>query len=158
MMTTEIEPQISFPRQSFGAKVPGPNPERVVIFGSRSIEPGTEQGEIARFIIQKWLSYMEQNWPLTIMVIHGGADGVDSIADEEARLLNIPVEVYRPDYRTLDPRRAPLVRNDHMAKLAERGLMIWDGESTGSQHMLTRMVFYRRPVDQYIVGWHYYAG
>ena len=65
---------------------------------------------------------------------------MDRIAHQEAEKLGLIVEPH--DYHdfispTCSPKRAPLERNVHMAKLgASRCLAFWDGRSTGTQHMI----------------------
>ena len=34
------------------------------------------------------------------------------------------------------PKRAPLERNKYMASYAEAAVIVWDGESSGTEHML----------------------
>ncbi len=46
-----------------------------------------------------------------VVIISGGANGVDSIAENAARLLKLPVVIHEPDYEKYGPKRAPLERN-----------------------------------------------
>lgn len=46
-----------------------------------------------------------------VTIVTGGANGVDAIAENAARLLKIPLIIHMPDYAAHGPKRAPLERN-----------------------------------------------
>lgn len=69
-------------------------------------------------------------------VLSGDADGVDTLATKWAEEHDVPVEHYPPDYDRYSGKRAPLERNKQMAKDADALIAVWDGESTGTQHMI----------------------
>lgn len=71
-------------------------------------------------------------------VVSGGAEDVDALGEEWADEHDVPVaefpyEDWLDDY---PPKRAPLERNKHMAEYADAAVIVWDGESTGTKHML----------------------
>ena len=66
------------------------------------------------------------------LIISGGAGGVDSLAEEYADKHRISKLILRPQYG-LYGKATPLKRNEKMAELADRVLIIWDGISKGSQ-------------------------
>ena len=68
-------------------------------------------------------------------VISGGADGVDSLAEQYADAHRLSKYILRPSY-TLYGRAAPLKRNEKMVELADEILIIWDGCSKGTQYTL----------------------
>lgn len=68
-------------------------------------------------------------------VISGGARGVDSVAIAWAAVRNIPCTVLAPDWH-YSGRGAAILRNIEMAKLADALIAVWDGESTGTGHMI----------------------
>lgn len=73
------------------------------------------------------------------VIVHGGARGADRIAGEEAQKAGLLVEVHRPDYAALGPKRAPLVRNEDMAAAgADLCIAFWDGRSTVTAHMIAQ--------------------
>lgn len=72
-------------------------------------------------------------------VVHGDARGVDSLAEAWAILHDIPTEAYEPNYSKYKSHKAPLIRNEEMAKVAEAGIIIWDGQSSGTQHMKSQL-------------------
>ena len=82
------------------------------------------------------------------IVVHGGAAGADKIAHQEAQKLGLLVEVHRPDYRRRTPKFAPLIRNEQMAALgADLCIAFWDGQSTGTAHMMGEAKAHGIPVE-----------
>jgi len=71
-------------------------------------------------------------------IVSGTANGADTLGELYARQHNIPVMLFRPDwivYKT----RAGFIRNVLMAKYADKLLALWDGQSTGTSHMIDVM-------------------
>jgi len=69
-------------------------------------------------------------------LIEGGADGVDSSAGLYAVSHGIKHKTVYPKYN-IHGDRAPLVRNKEMVNLCDKGIAIWDGESTGTAHTIS---------------------
>ena len=81
-------------------------------------------------------------------IVHGGAQGADKIAGQEAEKLGLLVEVHKPDYERWSKKRAPLERNERMAELgADLCIAFWDGRSTGTTHMIGQARERRIPVE-----------
>ena len=70
------------------------------------------------------------------MIITGGADGIDRIAEEYADKKHISKLILRPQYE-LYGRGAPLKRNEKMTELCDIALIIWDGQSKGTKYTLS---------------------
>ena len=68
-------------------------------------------------------------------VISGGADGIDSLAEQYADIKRLSKYILRPRY-DLYGRAAPLKRNEEMVELADAILVVWDGHSRGAQYTL----------------------
>lgn len=68
-------------------------------------------------------------------IISGGAKGIDTLAEEYARVRGIPVTVIRPDYSKYGT-AAPIKRNEIMVVMADAVLAVWDGVSKGSRHTI----------------------
>ena len=66
------------------------------------------------------------------LVISGGANGVDTLAEKYADKNRISKMILRPDYARYG-KGAPLKRNEEMVKLADAVLVIWDGVSRGTK-------------------------
>ena len=71
------------------------------------------------------------------LVIHGGAKGADRLAGQAAAQLNIPVEVYPPDWDSYG-KQAGFIRNGEMLSAGRPDLVLafWDGQSRGTRHMI----------------------
>ncbi len=66
------------------------------------------------------------------MIICGGANGIDTIAEKYADRKRISKLILRPEYNRYK-RGAPLKRNKTMVELADKVLVIWDGFSRGTK-------------------------
>jgi hypothetical protein len=81
-------------------------------------------------------------------VVSGKAPGADTLGEEWANLIGIPVKPFPAPWKdksspTYDPRRgydpqAGKIRNQQMADYAGGLLAIWDGKSTGTMDMVRR--------------------
>ena len=69
------------------------------------------------------------------LIITGGANGVDLIAEKYADKHRISKLVLRPDYKRFG-RGAPLKRNEEMVDISDRVLVIWDGMSKGTLYTI----------------------
>lgn len=109
---------------------------RVIVTGSRDW--------VARIPIWNALYSEITQYPEGIIVVHGGAEGADGIADRWAWGMhrvghNVRPEVHKPDYEQYSPIRAPLVRNRKMAELGAAVCHAFPIEGgTGTRHMMTR--------------------
>lgn len=80
-------------------------------------------------------------------LLHGGAKGLDSMADKLARKKGIDVEVIRPNYNRYYAKVAPKMRNlemlDHKPDVV---VGFWTGEKGGTTHCLNFAInVYRIP-------------
>ena len=66
------------------------------------------------------------------IIISGGANGIDTVAEQYADGHRISKIIIRPRYE-LYGRGAPLKRNQEMVDMADAVLVIWDGKSKGTQ-------------------------
>ena len=91
---------------------------KLMIAGSRSIK----EFDLSHFVAED-----------THLIISGGADGVDTLAEQFADKNRISKLILRPRY-DLYGKAAPLKRNEEMVELADKILVIWDGRSKGSAY------------------------
>ena len=91
---------------------------KLAIIGSRSISDLNIDNYITEF-------------PDTI--ITGGAKGVDTLAESFANSHNIPLEIFKPDYKR-HLRGAPIRRNETIARECDALLAFWDGKSRGTKY------------------------
>lgn len=69
------------------------------------------------------------------LIICGGAAGIDAIAEDFADQNKISKLVIYPNYKRYG-RYAPLKRNDKMVEIADEILVVWDGDSRGSEYTI----------------------
>lgn len=73
--------------------------------------------------------------PETELIISGGANGIDAVAENYADKHKISKLILRPRY-DLYGRSAPLKRNETMVDLADAVLVVWDGTSRGTKYTI----------------------
>ncbi len=73
--------------------------------------------------------------PDTELIISGGANGVDMLAEQYADRNRISKLILRPLYSKYK-RGAPLKRNDLMVDICDSVLVVWDGASRGTKHTI----------------------
>lgn len=120
---------------------------KLIIAGSRSIQ----EENLVKTLIDEKLE--EKDWNPSEIVV-GGADGVDSIAEEWAKENNIDVKVFEADWSNTNHEDAVIKesdfgveydasagprRNQKIAEYGDKLYAIWNGESKGTQDMLTKM-------------------
>lgn len=86
----------------------------------------------------------------TELIISGGADGTDTLAEKYADKRKISKLILRPQYK-LYRRGAPLKRNDRMVELCDKALVFWDGVSRGTKHTIDYAQNLGKPVEVIIV-------
>ena len=67
----------------------------------------------------------------TDLIISGGANGIDALAEKYADKKKISKLIVRPRY-DLYGKAAPIKRNETMVEIADAVLIIWDGKSKGT--------------------------
>ena len=78
-------------------------------------------------------------------VISGGAEGIDSLAEQYADLHRLSKYILRPRY-DLYGRAAPLKRNEQMIDMADAVLVIWDSKSKGTQYTIRYTKKINKPI------------
>ena len=130
---------------------------KVIIAGSRSI--------IDFETIKKAIGCC----PFSILeVVSGGAKGVDILGEKYAEGKRIPVKVFKPLWKDLEAHgavvrnnaygkynaKAGLDRNEQMGDYADGLIAVWDGQSTGTQHMIKYMKKLGKKVFIYDISEH----
>lgn len=92
---------------------------KVAVIGSRTA---------SKSALPLLLKYIPED---TSEIVSGGAAGVDTMAEEVAKALSLPVRVFEPDYATYG-KNAPLKRNEQIVDYADYVLAFWDVESHGT--------------------------
>ena len=71
----------------------------------------------------------------TELIISGGAESIDQIAERYADEHKISKLILRPKHDEYG-KAAPIKRNETMVDIADTVLIIWDGSSRGAMHTL----------------------
>ncbi len=82
----------------------------------------------------------------TDLIISGGANGVDALAEQYADKNRISKLTLRPRY-DLYRRGAPLKRNDEMVNICDKVLIFWDGVSKGTKHTIDYANKIGKPIE-----------
>ena len=121
--------------------------DRVAIVGSRTLTSAA-----ARTLVFKVVRRLARNDP-DVIVISGGAAGIDSFADEAYRqICRRRTVVHRPDWDT-HGKRAPLMRNQVIVDDATQLVAIWDGASRGTLDSVRRAFEKGIPVFLWYEPW-----
>ena len=83
-------------------------------------------------------------------IISGGAQGVDTIAEEMAKSRGYNITVMHADWEFYGLRAGP-IRNAKMAVAGDALLLIWNGSSSGSRNMKEQMLKLKKPVYEIII-------
>lgn len=84
-------------------------------------------------------------------VVSGKAAGGDRAGEVYADLMNIPVKSFPADWTKHGKKAGPL-RNIDMAEYADAAVVLWDGKSTGSWHMVQEMTKRQKPCYIFYIG------
>lgn len=113
---------------------------RVIIAGGRNI---TDIGEVVKAINDSGFVISE--------VVCGGARGADALGKQWADSHGIPVTMM-PAAWDVEGKAAGYKRNVRMGNYAQKAIVVWDGQSKGSGHMVNIMQELQKPCFQRIVG------
>lgn len=69
------------------------------------------------------------------IILSGTANGVDKLGEIWATNNGVPVELYPADWNKFG-KIAGFIRNELMSANAEALIAIWDGQSSGTKHMI----------------------
>ena len=106
---------------------------RVAVVGSRSI---TDQA----YVLDAILKISGDLRTSKVTIVSGGAKGVDSVARNIAEVRGMDFILFKP-YHLVDStaQYSPkyfFVRNKQIADNADHVVIVWDGVSKGSEHMI----------------------
>lgn len=111
---------------------------RVAIVGSRSVTMDVYQN-ILRYIP-----------PGVSEILSGGAEGADQLAEEYAHQFGLPLTIFRPDYPHYR-KAAPLQRNLDIVRHSDYVLVLWDGYSRGTAHVIDSCIKEYIPVHVLLI-------
>ncbi len=70
-------------------------------------------------------------------IVHGGADGVDTLAAQFADVYALETTVFEPNWDEYGKAAGP-IRNEEMAKYGDALVAVWDGGSNGTRSMIEK--------------------
>lgn len=68
-------------------------------------------------------------------IISGGAKGADTLGEMYASKHDIPITIYKPDWKK-NPRGAGLLRNMHIVNSSDMMIAFWNHKSPGTKHSI----------------------
>lgn len=83
-------------------------------------------------------------------IVSGTARGIDRCGEFWAKLNNVQITAFYPDWNTHGNAAGP-IRNAAMADYADELLIIWDGRSKGSANMKQQMIDRNKPVHEFVL-------
>ena len=78
-------------------------------------------------------------------IVTGGANGADLLAEYYAREHNIPVEVFKPDWKL--GRHAGILRNRLIVENSDAVIAFWNGQSKGTLSTINHAKKLGKPVS-----------
>ncbi|MBQ4100066.1 MAG: hypothetical protein IJC83_00815 [Oscillospiraceae bacterium] len=105
---------------------------KIAIIGSRNISNITEQDII-------------KNIPKNCSeIVSGGADGIDTLAENVAKILNISIKIFKPNYQKYG-KSAPIKRNREIIDYADYVLAFWNFKSKGTSNVILTCIKLNKP-------------
>ena len=108
-------------------KPPIKHSKRIAVVGSRQFK--------SLNLIYQWLDYANEKWGNNIVIVSGGAKGVDKEAEKWAINKKINRDIDIPNWGT-EGKKAGILRNQEIVKNADFILAFLDGESSGTEYTL----------------------
>lgn len=70
------------------------------------------------------------------LIVSGGAEGVDTLAQKYAQENEIPILIYYPKWKKFDKGAGP-IRNEKIVKMSDIIFAFWDGKSPGTKSTIS---------------------
>lgn len=96
---------------------------KIAIVGSRDYP---RLNEVAEYV---------QALPADTIVVSGGANGVDTIAELTALDCGMATEIFYPDWKR-HGKSAGYIRNEQIVKAADKVVCFWHNQSRGTAHSI----------------------
>jgi SLOG family YspA-like protein len=109
-------------------------PERIAIVGSRHF-PRPE-------LVEAFVASL----PAGTIVVSGGAQGVDTAAEEAAQARGLETLIFHADWKR-HGRKAGQIRNAEIVAHADRIVAFWDGRSQGTLNTIVQALGANLPVE-----------
>lgn len=100
---------------------------KIIIAGSRSFADYS-------LLKEKMNSILKNQNKDDIEIVSGTASGADKLGERYAKENNLKLKQFPADWSL--GKKAGYIRNEEMAKYADACVVLWDGISKGSKHMI----------------------
>lgn len=107
-------------------------PMKVIVAGSRTLGHDIKQIERIQSVLRHSPFEIDE-------LVHGGAKGVDSVAENVFSMVreNPEITCFEPDWGEYGDSAGP-IRNREMAEYSDALIAFWDGESAGTRDMINK--------------------
>lgn len=102
--------------------------------------------------IHKYIDTLKGMYGNSLIIVSGGARGVDTIAQRYAEQNKISTDIYRAEWDK-HGKSAGMIRNREIVKVAHYVIAFWDEESAGTKNMI-KISEHRLGADRVIVNPH----
>ncbi len=102
---------------------------KLIIAGGRDFN----DYDLIRNEADKFISELD---PASVIIVSGGAKGVDALGEKYARANNFKIEIFKADWSKFGRAAGPK-RNELMAQSASHLLAFWNGKSKGTKSMIS---------------------
>lgn len=106
---------------------------RVAIVGSRGFH---KLRDVADYV---------NGLPQEVIIVSGGAAGVDSTAERTAREREMKVLIFRPNWKEFGRAAGPM-RNREIVQSSEAVVAFWDGKSLGTRNTIELAKRMKKPI------------
>ena len=86
-------------------------------------------------------------------IISGGANGIDTLAEQYADKHGICKTIIKPEYEKYK-RNAPLMRNKEIVEKSDFIVAFWDGQSRGTKHVIDYAKKLKKKIEIYVFSKH----
>lgn len=77
-------------------------------------------------------------------IVSGGANGIDSLAENAAKMLNIKIKIFKPQYEKFG-KSAPILRNKEIISYADSVIAFWNFKSKGTLNVILTCIKLNKP-------------
>jgi hypothetical protein len=112
--------------------------ESLGVVGSRSI---TNKNAVRQAIVESpWWNSRGMHPPETwdFKFVSGGADGVDTLAEQIARDMGVEIEVIDPNWDDWSNGHPAKYRNTKIVEMSDYVVAVWDGHSNGTRDTIDK--------------------
>jgi len=119
---------------TLGSKDKHSQANKVIVAGSRSFE---DWFPLVDMCVSEYIARVVSDSGFRVEVdVSGTARGADTAGEQWAESHNIPVERFPAPWDDGSIENPGIYRNEQMAEYADQCIVLWDGESSGSSHMI----------------------